>query len=75
MSTKLKHQAPGPAEAGGNVVVLTKCSAEGCSKKTDLLNFCNEHYDWFKYGLLTKEGHHPSDFDKKYQAYMKRKAA
>jgi hypothetical protein len=73
MSTKLKHQE-GKAE-GGNVVVLSKCSAEGCGKKTDRLTFCTEHYDWFKWGLLTKEGQRPSDFDKKYQSYMKKRAA
>jgi hypothetical protein len=73
MSAKLKHQAP-QAE-GGNVVTLTKCTAEGCSKKADKMNFCAEHFDWFKYGLLTKEGKHPSDFDKKHSSYMKKRAA
>ncbi len=71
MSTKLKHQAPPAAAAAtSNVIPLSKCCAEGCSKKSDLLNFCNEHYDWFKFGVITKEGKRPSDFDKKYQAYQ-----
>jgi hypothetical protein len=35
------------------------------------MNFCKEHYDWFKFGLITKEGKRPTDFDKKYTAYMK----
>lgn len=74
MSTKLKHQQQ-PEAQGGNVVTLSKCAAEGCTKKTELMNFCKEHYDWFKFGLITKAGKRPVDFDKKYQAYMKRKAA
>jgi hypothetical protein len=73
MSTKLKHQAPQAAH--NNVVSISSCAADGCKKPTELLNFCKEHYDWFKFGLITKEGKRPIDFDKKHQAYMKRKAA
>jgi hypothetical protein len=76
MATKLKHQGPqqeAPAGGGNNVVALTKCTAEGCGKRAELSNFCNEHYSWFKFGLLTREGMKPSDFDKKYQSYMKHK--
>ncbi len=77
MSAKLKHQVQqGPAAGGGgNVIPLSKCKAEGCSKKSEKMDFCNEHYDWFKFGLITKEGKKPTDFDKKFQAYKKHKAA
>ena len=73
MSVKLKHQQT--PSSGDNVVSLNRCCTDGCSKKADLTNFCTEHYDWFKYGLVTREGKRPSDFDKKYQSYMKRRAA
>lgn len=58
----------------------SKCSADGCGKKGELtvgetVAFCKEHYDWFKFGLLTKEGKRPVDFDKKYMAYRKKQAA
>ncbi len=73
MSTKLKHQQQDAApQAGGNVVSLGRCTTQGCSKKPELMNFCKEHYDWFKFGLITKTGERPSDFDKKYIAYQKR---
>jgi hypothetical protein len=72
MSTKLKHQAAG---GESNVISMNKCTEEGCSKRADLMTFCNEHYAWFKYGLITKEGKHPVDFDKKLQAYKKTRAA
>ena len=51
------------------------CLAESCKAKSNRLNFCNEHYDWFKQGLITKEGQRPKDFDKKYINYIKKKAA
>lgn len=74
MATKLKHQAQANNE-GSNVIALSKCAAEGCSKRSEKMSFCTEHYDWFKFGLITKEGKRPSDFDKKYQAYKKTRAA
>ena len=70
MSEKLKHKAQQPVS--NNVVAMpTQCGCEGCKKKADLMNFCQEHYDWFKFGLITKEGKRPTDFDKKFSAYTK----
>ena len=69
-----KKEASAPSN-DSNVVGLSRCKAEGCSKKADRLGFCPEHYDWFKFGLITTEGKRPTDFDKKMQAYQKRKAA
>ncbi len=53
----------------------SRCACEGCKKPSDLMNFCGEHYEWFKFGLITKEGKRPTDFDKKYQAFRKHHAA
>lgn len=78
MAQKLKHQDPGQTQGqpSGNVAQLpTSCVADGCKKKSEKLGFCAEHYDWFKWGLLTREGKKPVDFDKKYQAFMKHKKA
>lgn len=52
-----------------------KCTAEGCKHKSQRAGFCAEHYTWFKEGLLTTEGYHAKDFDKKYAMYMARKEA
>lgn len=66
----------GAAKGGGDVVAMaTNCCVEKCGKKADKMNFCPEHYMWFKEGLINKKGQKPSDFDKKYQAYMMRKKA
>jgi len=58
-----------------NVIQLSahKCLADGCKSKPSLAGFCNEHYAWFKEGLITKEGHKAKDFDKKYFAFSSRK--
>lgn len=58
-----------------NVVPLAsaKCSAEGCKSKPSRAGFCEEHFEWFKEGLITKEGLRASDFDKKYYHYQGRK--
>ncbi len=54
-----------------NVIPLasTKCVAEDCKKKHERAGFCAEHFDWFKAGLITREGLKASDFDKKYYHY------
>ncbi len=73
MATKLKHQQQEQQGGGGNVVALTRCTAQGCTKKQELMTFCGEHYDWFKFGLINNKGERPTDFDKKFMAYQKRK--
>jgi hypothetical protein len=58
-----------------NVVPLqaAKCTAEDCKKKPARAGFCEEHYEWFKEGLLTMEGYKAKDFDKKYHSWLRRK--
>lgn len=58
-----------------NVVPLAadKCVAEGCKSKPTKAGFCAEHFDWFKAGLITKNGQRPLDFDKKYYLYTNKK--
>ena len=63
-----------------NVVALgpTKCQADDCKSKPEKAGFCKQHFDWFKAGLITKEGAKASDFDKKFYQYelaSKKKAA
>jgi hypothetical protein len=63
-------QTPG---AGNQADVVKKCSDESCKQKGSRAGFCEEHFIWFKEGLLTTEGQRPRDFDKKYQAFLQRK--
>lgn len=58
---------------GSNVLSLpTTCCVEKCGKKGDRLNFCSDHYVWFKEGLVNKKGQKPTDFDKKFQDWLMR---
>jgi hypothetical protein len=52
-----------------------RCCAEGCTKGQAKLTFCTEHFVWYKEGLVNKKGERPSDFDKKYALFMRKKAA
>ncbi len=55
-----------------NAVAPTSCIGEGCKKKPEVAGFCEEHFIWFKEGMMTKMGKKPTDFDKKLINYMKR---
>ena len=61
-----------PNDKNDNVLSLSKCPAEGCSKKAERMDFCTEHFMWFKEGLINKKGQKPRDFDKKYQDFLRR---
>ena len=72
MAKDSKNPAPVPQ----NVVQLpSACPVEGCGKKPKRSSFCAEHFEWFKAGLISRQGQKPKDFDKKYQAFMRKTAA
>ena len=54
---------------------FNKCKYSGCKTKPSRMNFCNDHFDWFKLGLITKEGAQAKDFEKKYNNWMRKKSA
>lgn len=55
--------------------LVERCPVVDCGKSQSRLNFCSEHFTWFKEGLVNKRGEKPSDFDKKYQNYLRKRAA
>lgn len=67
--------AAGAAKTDNVVAMTSTCLFEKCGKKAERMGFCDEHYMWFKEGLINKKGQKPSDFDKKYQDYLSRKKA
>jgi hypothetical protein len=76
VKAKPNKSAPAPEKQMPNNVVslqASKCVAEGCKTKPARAGFCDEHYTWFKEGLLTIDGYHAKDFDKKYHAWQLRK--
>lgn len=56
-------------------VTNERCQAESCKKSIERMHFCAEHFTWYKEGLINKRGVRPTDFDKKYQSYMHKKAS
>lgn len=52
-----------------------RCPVADCKKGVQRMHFCNEHFTWYKEGLINKHGVRPTDFDKKYQQFMRKKAA
>lgn len=73
-----KDKKPAQGGSASNVVAITLCPVEKCGKKSTRAEFCDEHFAWFKEGLINRAGVKVKDFDKKYQAYLmrtKKKAA
>ena len=63
-----------PKQEMNNVVEMVKrCPV--CKGKEARAGFCEEHFMWFKEGLINRKGEKPSDFDKKYQSFMRKQAA
>jgi hypothetical protein len=42
-----------------------KCVCGGCKASAHRFNFCSEHFDHFKFGLIKKTGERVSDYEKK----------
>ncbi len=73
---KVEHvSAPPKAPKGGGADAGGRCLAQGCKRESDRFDFCAEHFEHFKFGLVTKTGKQVSDYDKKidhYNAYVAR---
>ena len=50
------------------------CHAWGCKAKSAQFNFCAEHFDHFKFGLIKKTGEPVPDYEKKIEHFMAYKA-
>ena len=64
-----KQEKPTSSPSGGASVGAGHCICIGCAKKTEVAEFCKEHFTWFKFGLITRSGERAKDFDKKIQHY------
>jgi len=63
----------GSASAKGKDTSTGVCAETNCKNKGTRLNFCTEHFQWFKFGVITKKGIHPLDFESKMTAFLKSK--
>ena len=63
---KVQTQVPGKVISMDDY----RCKSEGCKAKSTKASFCDEHFAWFKAGLITKEGAKAQDFEKKFYQYV-----
>ena len=63
---KVQTQVPGKVISMDDY----RCHADGCKAKSTKAGFCEEHFAWFKAGLITKEGAKAQDFEKKFYQYQ-----
>jgi hypothetical protein len=63
-----------PVKGKGHTPVAGGCFSMGCKKEANRFNFCDEHYDHFKFGLIKKTGEPVSDYEKKLGHYLAQKS-
>lgn len=68
---KKKSEAPAPVRAKGHEPLPGACNAMGCKAKATLFNFCAEHYEHFKFGLIKKTGEQVPDYEKKFEHFAR----
>ena len=71
-ATESKH--PESKQKAGNTPLPGGCHAWGCKAQAEKFNFCEEHYDHFKFGLIKKTGEPVPDHEKKFGHYQAWKA-
>ena len=64
MSKGPNDKAKGPTGVAGG------CNAWGCKHDAKSFNFCIEHYDHFKFGLIKKTGEPVPDYERKFEHYQ-----
>jgi hypothetical protein len=67
-------EAPGKGGKSGASGVVGACLCWGCKADAKQFNFCHEHYDHFKFGLIKKTGAPVPDYEKKFEHYQAHKA-
>ena len=50
------------------------CHAVSCKSPEQRFDFCEEHYEQFKFGLIKKSGEQVPDYEKKFEHYQAYKA-
>lgn len=82
--TNLPQEKPNASEKGSKphsnptqhiapvipIKTKTGCLVTNCREKDVRLNFCEEHFKQFKFGLVTKKGELVADFEKKFEHYQ-----
>jgi hypothetical protein len=65
-----KAAEPAPSGRRGHTPLPGACHAWSCKSQATRFNFCEEHFDHFKFGLIKKTGERVPDYDKKIEHYQ-----
>jgi hypothetical protein len=68
-----KESAPSKS-AKGHTALPGGCLCWGCKAQGTRFNFCEEHYDHFKFGLIKKTGEPVPDYERKFEHFQAHKA-
>jgi hypothetical protein len=68
----MSDKKPKKAAAEGGAI---HCKVKGCKANPSKFEFCQEHFDQFKFGLINKQGEPCLDFEKKEEQYQHWKSA
>jgi hypothetical protein len=71
---KAKPEAPSASKGKKHEPIAGNCFSWGCKAHAARFNFCDEHYEHFKFGLIKKTGEQVSDYEKKIEHYLAYKA-
>lgn len=87
MGTAMPTSTPAGGSSGGHKAATLQapktkhaealpgmCCAQGCKGKSARFNFCSEHYEHFKFGLIKKTGEPVSDYEKKIEHFLAHQA-
>ena len=65
-----KAEPSTPSKGKGHTPLPGGCHAWGCKGQAARFNFCDEHFDHFKFGLIKKTGERVPDYEKKIEHYQ-----
>ncbi len=69
----MSDEKKGASKAKVGTPMPDGCHSQGCKSTARRFNFCNEHFEHFKFGLIKKTGEPVSDYDKKFEHYAAHK--
>src|SRR5680860_209652 len=65
-----KPEMSAPSKGKAHTPMPGGCLSWGCKVQAARFNFCEEHYDHFKFGLVKKTGEPVPDYEKKIEHFM-----
>ncbi len=71
VESKKPEAQPTSSKSSGGVGAKVGCGYSGCKSNPERHEFCREHFNQYKFGLINKHGQPVPDFEKKFEHYQK----